>query len=136
MTTRVPCAGAVVRDPAGRLLLVRRGREPGRGRWSLPGGRVEAGETAADAAVREVREETGLDVVAGAVVGRVERPGPGGVTYVIDDIACTVRGGQLRAGDDADDARWVHGAEVALLPLTDGLLDALTGWRVLPEGGV
>src|SRR2546430_16924216 len=65
MTARVPCAGAVVKDQAGRLLLVRRGREPGRGRWSLPGGRVEPGETAAEAAVREVREETGLDVVAG-----------------------------------------------------------------------
>src|SRR5262245_49581335 len=57
VTARVPCAGAVVLDSAGRLLLVRRAREPGRGRWSLPGGRVEAGETAAAAAVREVREE-------------------------------------------------------------------------------
>jgi len=132
MTTRVPCAGAVVRDQAGRLLLVRRGREPSRGRWSLPGGRVEAGETAADAAVREVREETGLVVVAGALVGRVERPGPAGVTYVIDDIACTVNGGQLRAGDDADDVRWVDRAELALLPLTDGLLEALTAWKVAP----
>jgi mutator protein MutT len=132
MTTRVSCAGAVVRDQAGRLLLVRRGREPSRGRWSLPGGRVETGETAADAAVREVREETGLDVVAGALVGRVERPGPAGVTYVIDDIACTVHGGQLRAGDDADDVRWVDRAELALLPLTDGLLEALTAWKVAP----
>jgi 8-oxo-dGTP diphosphatase len=93
---------------------------------------VEAGETAADAAVREVREETGLDVVAGAVIGRVERPGPGDVTYVIDDLACTVRGGHLRAGDDAADARWVDAEDLALLPLTDGLLDALTDWRVVP----
>jgi ADP-ribose pyrophosphatase YjhB (NUDIX family) len=78
-----------------------------------------------------VREETGLDVVAGALVGHVERPGPGGVKYVIDDIACTVRGGRLSPGDDADDARWVDAAELALLPLSDGLLDALTGWRVV-----
>lgn len=129
----MPCAGAIVRDQAGRLLLVRRGREPGRGLWSLPGGRVEPGETAADAVVREVREETGLEVVAGAPVGRVERPGPSGVTYVIDDIACTVRGGELRAGDDADEVRWVRASELALLPLTDGLVDALTGWDALPR---
>jgi len=131
--TVVPCAGGVVRDDAGRLLLVRRGREPGRGLWSLPGGRVEPGETAAEAVVREVREETGLDVVAGAVVGRVERPGPDGVTYGIDDLACVVRGGELRAGDDADEVRWVTAGDLALLPLTDGLLDALTGWDVLPR---
>jgi 8-oxo-dGTP diphosphatase len=128
----VPCAGAVVHDGRGRLLLVRRGREPGRGLWSLPGGRCEPGETAADAAVREVREETGLRVAAGALVGRVERPGPGGAVYVIDDVACAVVGGELTPGDDADDARWVDAAALAALPLTDGLLDTLTGWNVLP----
>ena len=127
------CAGAVVHDSAGRLLLVRRGREPGRGLWSLPGGRCEPGETAAAAAVREVREETGLAVRASAVIGRVERAGPGGVVYVIDDVACVPVGGELAAGDDADDARWVDAAELSLLPLTEGLLDALTGWDVLPR---
>jgi 8-oxo-dGTP diphosphatase len=133
MATRVPCAGAVIHDAAGRLLLIRRGREPGRGLWSLPGGRCEPGEDAAAAAVRETGEETGLVVTAGAVVGRVERPGPGGVTYVIDDIACTVTGGTLRAGDDADDARWVDAAGLAVLPVTDGLVAALTHWDVLPR---
>ncbi len=129
----MPCAGAVVHDPAGRLLLIRRGREPGRGLWSLPGGRCEPGETAAQTAVREVREETGLTVAAGALVGRVERPGLGGAVYVVDDIACTVVGGTLAAGDDADDVRWVDAAELARLPLSAGLLDALTGWDVLPR---
>ena len=129
----MPCAGAVVHDPAGRLLLIRRGREPGRGLWSLPGGRCEPGETAAQTAVREVREETGLTVAAGALVGRVERPGLGGAVYVVDDVACTVVGGALAAGDDADDVRWVDAAELARLPLSDGLLDALTGWDVLPR---
>jgi len=129
----VPCAGGVVHDAAGRLLLVRRGRQPGRGLWSLPGGRCEPGETAAAAAVREVREETGLEVTAGAVVGRVERPGLDGTVYVIDDVACTVAGGELAPGDDADEVRWVDGAELARLPLTDGLVDALTGWDVLPR---
>ena len=130
---RVPCAGAVVHDAAGRLLLIRRAREPGRGLWSLPGGRCEPGEGAAETAVREVREETGLDVAAGALVGRVERAGLGGVVYVIDDVACTVLGGELAPGDDADDVRWVDAAGLALLPLSEGLLDALTGWDVLPR---
>ncbi len=129
----VPCAGAVVHDAAGRLLLVRRGREPGRGLWSLPGGRCEPGEDAAAAAVRETYEETGLTVAAGAVVGRVLRPGPGGVTYAIDDVACTLVGGTLRAGDDADDARWVDAAGLAALPVTDGLVEALAGWGALPR---
>jgi ADP-ribose pyrophosphatase YjhB (NUDIX family) len=132
--TRVPCAGALVHDAAGRLLLVRRATEPGRGRWSVPGGRCEPGETAAQTAVREVREETGLAVAAGRLVGRAERPGPGGVVYLIEDVACTVLGGTLAAGDDADDVRWVDAAELARLPLVDGLLDALTSWAVLPRG--
>ncbi len=131
---RVACAGAIVRDGDGRLLLIRRGQEPGRGLWSLPGGRCEPGEDAATAAVREAYEETGLVVAAGPIVGRVERPGPAGVIYVIDDLACTVSGGTLRAGDDADEVRWVGPAELAALPVTDGLLDALTLWGVLPLG--
>jgi ADP-ribose pyrophosphatase YjhB (NUDIX family) len=129
---RVACAGAIVLDGTGRLLLIRRGREPGRGLWSLPGGRCEPGEDAAAAAVRETYEETGLEVTVGRLVGRVERPGPGGITYLIDDLACTVTGGTLRAGDDADDARWIGAAELAALSVTEGLLEALTRWGVLP----
>jgi 8-oxo-dGTP diphosphatase len=130
---RIACAGAIVHDDAGRLLLVRRGREPGRGQWSVPGGRCEPGEDAAAAAVRETYEETGLVVRAGAVVGSVERPGLGGDTYVIDDVACTVLAGTLRAGDDADDVRWVDRAGLAALPVVTGLVDALTRWDALPR---
>ncbi|HSV66070.1 MAG TPA: NUDIX domain-containing protein [Mycobacteriales bacterium] len=133
MSIRIPCAGAVILDPAGRLLMVRRATEPGRGRWSLPGGRVEAGETAEQAAVREVREETGLVVQAGRLVGRVDRPAPEGAVFDIADYVGTVIGGTLRAGSDADGVRWVAGAELSALPLADGLLDALGEWGVAPR---
>lgn len=122
----VECAGAVVRDDAGRLLLIRRGRPPAAGLWSLPGGRIEPGETAAEAAAREVREETGLEVLVGPVLITAV---VGDGAFRVQDFAATVVGGELRAGDDATDARWVDEAELAGLPLTPGLLDALTRAR-------
>ena len=129
--TRIPCVGAIVRDGAGRLLLIKRGHDPEAGRWSLPGGRIEPGETDAQALVREMREETGLTVVPGPLLGAVERPGPGGSVLDIRDYAATVTGGTLAAGDDAADARWVTAADVPRLPLTSGLADALASWGVL-----
>jgi 8-oxo-dGTP diphosphatase len=128
---RVRCVGAIVHDAEGRLLIIRRGRPPGKDLWSLPGGRVEPGETDAQAVVRELAEETGLRVEPGRLIGSVERPGPDGVTYDIHDYAATVTGGQLTPGDDAADARWTTPAQLRHLPTTDGLLEALTGWRVL-----
>src|SRR4051812_10462942 len=116
---RVPCVGAVVVDDAGRLLLIQRGRPPAVGRWSLPGGRVDDGETVVDAVRREVREETGLDVQVGALVGRVELPGVEGAVYEVHDHAAVVVGGELRPGDDAADVRWVDVDELAALPVTD-----------------
>jgi 8-oxo-dGTP diphosphatase len=127
----IPCVGAVITDDQGRLLLIKRGHEPAAGRWSLPGGRIEPGETDAQALEREMREETGLTVQAGPLVGRVQRPAPGGQVLDIRDYAATVTGGTLRAGDDAADARWVAPGDLPLLPLTDGLVEALTGWGVL-----
>jgi len=129
----VPCVGALVYDWRARLLLIRRANEPGRGLWSLPGGRAEAEETLAEAMVREVLEETGLVVTAGPVVGRVERDGPGGMVYAITDFAATPVSGELRAGDDADDARFVSAEELDHLPLSPGLYDALRGWDALPS---
>ncbi len=128
---RVPCAGAVIADPAGRLLLIRRRNEPGAGRWSLPGGRIEPGETDEQAVVREVREETGLSVRAGRLLGTVQRPGLAGAIFDIRDYLATVTGGSLAAGDDAADARWVTPQEMAQLDLTDGLIESLTAWGVL-----
>ena len=124
--TPIPCAGAVIRDRDGRLLLVRRGRAPSMGLWSVPGGRVEAGETPAQAAAREVREETGLEVEVGRLLGSV-RIGD----YLVHDFAAHVVGGRLAAGDDAVDVRWCSWDEAALLPLTPGLLDELR--RMLAE---
>jgi 8-oxo-dGTP diphosphatase len=129
----VPCVGAVVHDDEHRLLLVRRGRDPSAGRWSLPGGRVEAGESDGAAVRREVLEETGLDVVVGRLVGTVERPGPDGVVYDIRDYACAVMGGRLRAGDDASEVRWVDRWDLLTLDTTDGLVDALEAWGMLPR---
>lgn len=133
--TVVPCVGAIVIDERGRLLLVRRGHEPGAGLWSIPGGRIEAGETDAEALVRELREETGLTVRPGKLAGRVTRPGgPGTVFDIRDYFAAIADGGEtgpLRAGDDAAEARWVHPAEIPELSLTDGLADALTTWGIL-----
>lgn len=128
----VPCVGAIVRDGTGRLLLVQRGGEPERGRWSLPGGRVEPGETDETAVARELLEETGLTVRVGPLVGRVLRPGTAGRTYAIADYACTVAAGELAAGDDAAAVRWCGPVELAGLPLAGGLLETLTSWGVLP----
>ncbi|WP_433467526.1 NUDIX hydrolase [Spirillospora sp. CA-128828] len=128
---RVRCVGGIVRDGDGRLLLVRRGRPPGEGLWSIPGGRVEPGEDDPAAVARELREETGLDVLVGPLAGTVERPGPGGVTYEIHDYTATVAGGTLRAGDDASDVRWASPDDLRDLPVTPGLLDALALWGVL-----
>ena len=115
------CVGAVV-VADGRLLLVRRGRPPGLGEWSVPGGRVEAGELLADAVVRETAEETGIDVVCGALLGWVEQVDEER-HFVILDFACeVVRGGDPVAGDDAAEARWVPLDEVPGLPLVAGLL--------------
>lgn len=127
----VPCVGAVVRDSAGRLLLVRRVHPPAPGSWSLPGGRVEAGETDEAACRREVAEETGLDVVVGALVGTVELAGPSGVTYEIRDYTCRLLGGELRCGDDASDVGWFAPSDLAALDVVPGLLTHLLRWQVL-----
>jgi 8-oxo-dGTP diphosphatase len=127
----IPCVGAVVTDEQGRLLLIKRGHEPGAGLWSIPGGRIEPGETDAEALVREMFEETGLVVEVGPLIGRVQRPGLAGVVIDIADYAATVTGGTLRPGDDAADARWVNIADLARLEITEGLIEALTDWGVL-----
>jgi len=127
----IPCVGAVATDEHGRLLMIKRGHEPGAGLWSIPGGRIEPGETDAEALVREMLEETGLTVEVGRLLGRVRRPFLDGSVIDIGDYAVTVTGGTLRPGDDAADARWVAAAELNSMEITEGLIEALTDWGVL-----
>lgn len=129
---RVDCVGALVYDEQHRLLVVRRLNEPGRGLWSIPGGKVEPGEDDRTAVAREVAEETGLTVVVGGLVGEVERPGPRGRLYVIRDYEATAVGGTLTAGDDASDARFVTRTEIANLPTASLLVSTLEQWNALP----
>jgi ADP-ribose pyrophosphatase YjhB (NUDIX family) len=121
--------GAFVLDGE-RVLLIRRGRPPGEGLWSVPGGKLEPGETLAQAVAREVREETGLVVEVGPLACVVERMGDG-YHFVILDYLARVIGGSLTAATDAAAARFVDDAELASLPTTEGLLDALTRARAI-----
>jgi 8-oxo-dGTP diphosphatase len=128
--------GAVVVEE-GRVLLVRRGRDPLKGHWTLPGGVLELGESLAAALAREVMEETGLAVEPVELVDLVDRIYREGdrvrYHYVIADYLCRVTGGALQAGSDADAVRWVehtewnsHGA-LALDPVTVRVIEM--GWR-------
>lgn len=124
----VPCVGGLVYDDEGRLLMIRRGNEPGRGLWSVPGGRIEPGESDAEALVREMAEETGLTVEPGALVGRVRRG-----NFDIADYRCTVLGGELRPGDDASDALWCTRSDLEQLALVPHLASTLRAWNALPR---
>ena len=132
MISRVEVAvGAIVRC-ADELLLVRRGREPAVGEWSVPGGRVEPGELLMEAVARELLEETGLRAVCGPLVGWVERISDDW-HFVIFDFEATVTGDVTpTAGGDASEARWWPLSEVAALQLVEGLAEFLYDHGVIP----
>jgi len=119
--TAIVAVGAIVFDAEGRVLLIERGKPPGQGLWTVPGGRLEGPETLAQGVAREVREETGLIVEVGPLACVVERMGDD-YHFVILDYLARVIGGALAAGSDARDARWVATDELSTLPLTDGLV--------------
>ena len=118
----VGVGAVIVRD--GKAIIVKRANDPYKGQWSIPGGRVELGESLTDAVQREMREETGLAVDVGPVIEVFERiqaveqlpEGPPGSRiryhFVIIDYLCTCAGGELCAGDDAADAKWVTSEEL------------------------
>ncbi len=132
--SEVPCVGAIVFDGDGRILLVRRANPPAQGLWSVPGGRVEPGESGEDAVLRELAEETGLVGRVDREVGTVRRDAPGGGTYVIRDFVVQVDDvSTMRAADDAADAAWFTRAGLGDAPTSPGLFEALAQWSVLPS---
>lgn len=126
------CVGAVVvRD--GSILLIRRGSPPGEGLWSVPGGRVQRGETMAEAARRELREETSLDGDAGQVVGWTELIGRRRHYVVVDFWMTVAPDATPVAGTDASDAAWVAFGDLENWDLVDGLIEFLTEHQVMPS---
>ncbi len=116
--------GAVILENAA-VLLVRRGNEPLKGIWSIPGGALELGESLTGAVRREVREEVGLEIEVGEIVEifeRITRDDQGEVRYhyVLVDYICRPAGGTLVAADDAADARWVPRSDLGALEVTPG----------------
>jgi 8-oxo-dGTP diphosphatase len=121
--------GAVIIENA-RVLLVKRAHSPLEAQWSIPGGVLEVGEMVREAAIREVREETGLIVEAGDLLGvydRVLRNAEQRVQYhyVLIDFLCRPAGGELQAADDATEVRWYTCEELPVLRLAEDTLDVI-----------
>jgi 8-oxo-dGTP diphosphatase len=137
--------GAVILD-GNRVLLVRRGQEPMKGEWSIPGGALELGEALEAAVRREVLEETGLEVETVAMVEVLDKivteSGRVRYHYVLIDFLCRVLGGTLKAGSDADDVRWVWHEELnshgiyKLAPATVAVIEKAFGMLGAKGGGV
>lgn len=124
----IAVAAVIIED--NRFVLVKRGTPPHQGEWTIPGGILECGESLREAVIREAKEETSLTVKPVALVEvfeRIIRNQEGRIQfhYVIMDYLCEVIDGTLRAGEDADDARWLTQAELNDLQVTEGTLQVL-----------
>jgi mutator protein MutT len=139
--------GAVIVGEGGRVLLVKRRFEPLAGQWSLPGGAVDVGETLEACVIREMREETGLEVEVGPVIevfDRIMHDAEGRVQYhyVLVDYVCRPAGGTLAAASDVADVAWVEMPDLPKFRLTDkataviarGLAVAAAGWTTEAGG--
>ena len=124
-----PMVRIVVDDE--RLLLIRRGHGPAAGSWSVPGGHVERGETVAEAVVRELREETGLEGMCGPMVGWVERIDEEHHAVILDFRVGLMADAEPVAGSDAAEAAWVPIADVTDLRLAPGLAQFLSDHNVI-----
>ena len=124
-----------------RILLVKRGHEPLKGWWSLPGGKVEAGELLDASVRREVREETGLEVEVACLIEVFERflhdrSGALEHHFVLMDYLCRITGGELRAGDDAAEVAWFRESELSSVKITEGTPGVIAkGFRHVRENG-
>jgi 8-oxo-dGTP diphosphatase len=126
----LPSVGGVVFDREGRVLLIRRGRAPAQGKWSVPGGVIKLGENMEEALKREIFEECGVRVDVDSLLvasSRVVRNEDGKVQYhfVILDYLCQYIDGVPKAGSDACDVRWVAMDQLSEMDLTEGILEVI-----------
>jgi 8-oxo-dGTP diphosphatase len=132
----IPAVGAVV-IKGDTFLLVLRGQQPSLGKWSIPGGVLELGETIEQAARREVREECGLEIEVGPVVevrDAIVRDADGGIQfhYVLIDVVARYLEGELVVGSDVEDARWAKETDLPTFELTEGLEEVILRAMALP----
>ncbi|MFK4259992.1 NUDIX hydrolase [Agrobacterium tumefaciens] len=130
--TPILAASAVILDEQKRILLVQRANPPDKGCWTLPGGRVDPGETLELAAIREIFEETGLLIRIVRELGQLSVPDGNGGVYEIHDFLAERIEGEAAAGDDAAAIGWFRNDELSRLPLTPDLLHYLNRYGVFP----
>jgi len=133
--TPIAAVGAVV-FKEGKILAIKRGQEPSKGKWSIPGGRIELGETAYEAARREVREECSIDVQIERVLdsaNNIIRDENGRIKYhfVIIDMLARYVSGEIKAQSDAEECKWVTPQELTELDLTPMLREMLTRQKLI-----